>query len=49
MKVKKKAPSAKFIRDNIEYAYLDNALWDILQNPDTRDYLKEKIINAYLQ
>ena len=49
VKVKKRAPSAKFIRDNIEYAYLDNALWDLLQNPDTRDYLKEKIINAYLQ
>lgn len=25
---------AKFIRDNIEYAYLDNALWDLLQNPE---------------
>lgn len=46
---KTQCPSAKFIRENIEYAYLDNALWDLLQNPDTRNYLKEKIINAYLQ
>jgi len=49
IKVKKKAPSAKFIRDNIEYAYLDNALWDLLQNVETREYFKERIINAYLQ
>ena len=49
IKVKKKAPSAKFIRDNIEYAYLDNTLWDLLQDVETREYFKERIINAYLQ
>jgi putative restriction endonuclease len=49
IKVKKKAPSAMFIRDNIEYAYLDNALWDLLQDVETREYFKERIINAYLQ
>lgn len=42
-------PSAKFIKDNIEYAYLDNALWDLLQDVETREYFKERIINAYLQ
>lgn len=47
VKIKKRAPSAKFIRDNIEYAYLDNVLWDLLQDVETRNYLKEKIINAY--
>ncbi len=46
---KTQCPSAKFIRDNIEYAYLDNVLWDLLQAPETRNYFKEKIINAYLQ
>ena len=46
--IKTKAPSAKFIRDNIEYAYLDNALWDLLQDPDVRKEYRDIIINYYL-
>lgn len=41
--------NGKFVRENIEYAYLDNALWDLLQEKETRDYLKETIINFYLK
>jgi len=41
-------PSSSFIRQNIEYAYLDNALWDMLQEEPTREYLKNEIINYYL-
>lgn len=46
--IKTKAPSAKFIRDHIEYAYLDNALWDLLQKPEVRIEYRDLIINHYL-
>lgn len=41
-------PSAKFIRDNIEYAYLDNALWDLLQEPEVRQQLREALVSHFL-
>ena len=42
-------PSAKFIRDNIEYAYLDNALWDLLQDAENRRYLRDAIVNHFFR
>lgn len=48
-RIKTHTPSARMLRENIEYAYLDNALWDLLQEKETRDYLKETIINFYLK
>lgn len=43
-----KRPSTKFLRDNIEYAYLDNVLWDLLQNDDVRNSFRNSIENNYL-
>lgn len=43
-----RVPSAKFIRDNILYAYLDNAFWDILQEDDTQIYFFDLIENNFL-
>lgn len=40
--------SSKFIRENVEYAYFDNALWDLLQDKETRDYFRESIIKNCL-
>lgn len=40
----KTATSSKFIRDNIEYAYLDEDLWDLLQNKEEREALKSELI-----
>lgn len=40
--------SAKFVRDNIEYAYLDNALWDLLQVPEVRQQLREALVTHFL-
>lgn len=34
---KRISPSAKFLRENIEYAYFDNALWDLLQDEEARN------------
>lgn len=44
-----KCPHAKFIRDNIEYAYLDNALWDLLQDEKIRQEYKTTIENFFLK
>lgn len=46
--IKTKSPSAKFIRDNIEYAYFDNALWDLLQDPEVRQQLREALVSHFL-
>ena len=40
--------SAKFVRDNIEYAYFDNALWDLLQEPAVRQQLREALVTHFL-
>lgn len=41
--------SAKFIRDNIEYAYLDNALWDLLQDEQIRQDYRNTIENFFFK
>ena len=47
--IKIDTPSAKFIRDNIDYAYLDNALWDLLQDAENRRYFREAIVNHFFK
>lgn len=42
------SPSAKFIREHIDFAYLDNTLWDLLQDVEVRQEYKELIENHYL-
>lgn len=41
--------SAKFLRENLLYARLDDELWELLQDPSNREYLKNAIINQYLK
>lgn len=41
-------PSAKFIRENVEYAYLDNALWDLLQDAQVRGRLRDALMSHFL-
>lgn len=40
-------PSSGFIRNNIEFAYFDNALWDILQDEEARNGYKEAITTYF--
>ncbi len=42
-------PSAKYLRDHCEYAYFDNVLWELLQDPESREELRNVIINHYLR
>ena len=48
-KAEKKTPSGKYIRDNIEYAYLDDGLWELLQDRSMRNEFRELIVNYYLK
>ncbi|MFR3186600.1 MAG: hypothetical protein ACLTOV_00060 [Phocaeicola sp.] len=43
--IHKSANSAKFIRDNIEYAYFDDELWELLQEEETR----KKLLNVLVK
>lgn len=43
------APSIKWVKEHIHYAYLDNALWDLLQNKENRDYFRKSIEDYYLK
>ena len=45
----KRTPSAKYLRDHCEYAYFDNVLWELLQDPESREELRNVIINHYLR
>ena len=42
-------PSAKFLRENVEYACLDDGFWELLQNPETRNELKKAIIQNFIK
>lgn len=43
------SPSAKYLKENVSYAYLDEALWDLLQEPSVREQYRELIVNFYLR
>ena len=42
-------PSAKFLRENVEYACLDDDLWELLQEPETRNELRDAIIQHFIK
>lgn len=44
----RKNPSAKYLRENVEYAKLDDDLWQLLQNEEARNEIKETIINYFI-
>ena len=46
--IKGHTPSAKYLRENLLYAKLDDELWDLLQEAENREYLKRCIIERYL-
>ena len=48
-RIKIHTPSAKLIRENVEYAYFDNALWDLVQNQEMRNHFRTIIENYYLK
>ena len=45
----RKNPSAKYLRENVEYAKLYDDLWQLLQNEEARNEIKETIINYFIK
>lgn len=45
--VQTKSPTERMIHDKIDYAYLDNALWDLLQDFETREQFRKSIIKHF--
>lgn len=41
-------PSAKYLRENLLYAKLDDELWELLQDAESREYMKQSIIKRYI-
>jgi predicted restriction endonuclease len=42
-------PSAKYLKDNVNYAYLYYSLWDLLQYPEVREEYKQLIIDFFFE
>ena len=42
------SPSAKYLREHLLYAKLDDDLWELLQDTESREYIKQNIIRRYL-
>lgn len=42
------SPSAKYLRENLLYAKFDDDLWELLQDAESREYIKQNIIKRYL-
>lgn len=43
-----KTPSEKYLRENLCYAKLDDELWEILQDAESREFIRRNIITRYL-
>ena len=51
VKIPKQAttPSAKFLRENVEYACLDDDLWELLQDSEVRNEFRDAIIQHFIK
>jgi putative restriction endonuclease len=47
-KIPPRTPSAQYLRENVKYVSLDNALWDLLQDNEARTILGDAVINYFL-
>ena len=45
---KSTTPTAKYLREHLLYAKLDDELWELLQDAESREYIKQSIIRRYL-
>lgn len=42
------SPSRKYLKGNVQYAYLDDKLWNILLDKGNRSLLRESIVNKFI-
>ncbi len=45
----RKTPSSKFLREQVEYAFLDDELWDLLQDSEVREEYRQAIIQHFIK
>lgn len=43
------APTSKYLREHVEYAYLDEELWELLQDEGARNEIKDAIVNFFIK
>jgi len=43
------SPSEKYIRLNSTHSFLDGALWVLLQDEESRSFIKQQIVNFYFK
>ena len=44
-----KTATVKYLTENLNYAYLDQELWDLLQDYNVREEFRELIINFFIK
>ena len=42
------SPSNKYLKENVDFAYLDDELWELLQHQEIRQRYRESIIKKFL-
>ncbi|MBQ7635290.1 MAG: hypothetical protein IJS89_06950 [Bacteroidaceae bacterium] len=45
----RKNPTSKYLREHVEYAYLDEELWELLQDEGARNEIKDAIVNFFIK
>lgn len=45
--IQAQSPSNKYLSNNVEYSYLDEELWELLQDHDFRLLLREAVVTKY--
>lgn len=43
------SPSSKYLKENVEYTYLDNELWELLQSPEVRYDFRNALIERFIK
>ena len=43
------SPSSKYLKENIDYTYLDNELWELLQYPEIRYDFRNALIARFIK
>lgn len=43
-----KSPSRRYLRENVQYAYLDENLWKLLMVPDNRVIFRKSLVNKFI-
>lgn len=44
-----KSPSGRYLKENIEYSYLDEELWELLQSSEVRCEFKNALIERFIK